>query len=55
VMQMAEALMQYRKLVTDTIKTSEESATAAQRCGKRAAEALTEINETIAQRLAKLL
>jgi hypothetical protein len=52
---MIEELMEYRKRVAETVKMSEESAVATQQRTKEAAEVLTQVSETVAQRLAKLM
>jgi hypothetical protein len=55
VKEMVETLKQYRRKVTETVKAGEDTSTEAQRRAKEAAEALTEVSETVTQRLAKLL
>jgi Mg2+ and Co2+ transporter CorA len=55
VMQMVEALMQYRTQITKTAKAVEDNSAEVQRCAKEAAAALTEVSDTAVRRLAKLL
>jgi hypothetical protein len=52
---MVETLKQYRRKVTETAKAGEDTSTEAQRRAKEAVEALTEMSETVTQRLAKLM
>jgi hypothetical protein len=52
---MVGELMEYRRRVTETEKAGEDNEAAAQQCAKEVAEVLTEVSETAAQKLAKLM